>query len=152
MRMGASEWEMLKMNQSDWMRQDEWVTLGTRKSRHRSEGDIGGGGTMKQQWDPASSVPLGLKIFHLYLRITFKDRWNHMKNNHLGPQNLDLYWWGAFKSEAVIAGLHCSSKQECSSNNYFTLSYCLLGHQICRTLVRWWKSQKIQLSYAAGLS
>ena len=43
-----------------------------------------------------------------------------------------------------------SSKQKYRSNNYFTLSYCLLGHQICRTLVKWWKSQKIQLSYAAG--
>ena len=33
-----------------------------------------------------------------------------------------------------------------------TTYYCLLGHQICRTLVWWLKSQEIQLPYAAGAS
>ena len=30
-----------------------------------------------------------------------------------------------------------------------TTYYCLLGHQICRTLVWWLMSQEIQLPYAA---
>ena len=38
--------------------------------------------------------------------LTFKERWNHIKNYHLGPKNVDLYWWGTFKSEAVFAGFH----------------------------------------------
>ena len=31
-----------------------------------------------------------------------------------------------------------------------TIYYCLLGHQICRTLVQWLMSQEIQLPYAAA--
>ena len=52
--------------------------------------------------------------------------------------------------------LRSQRKQEYHSNNYFLLfqseNYVnfLLGHQICRTLVGGWKSQKIQVSYAAG--
>ena len=52
-------------------------------------------------------VSLGLNTFYLYFRITFKERWNQLKNYHLGPQNVDLCWWGTIKGEAVIAGFHC---------------------------------------------
>ena len=51
--------------------------------------------------------------------------------------------------------LRSQRKQEYYSNNYFLLFQSenkvifLLGHQICRTLVGGWKSQKIQVSYAA---
>ena len=50
-----------------------------------------GAAAQKGQYDPASSVPLGLRIFHLYLSFIFKERWKHMKNFHLGPKNFDLY-------------------------------------------------------------
>ena len=31
-----------------------------------------------------------------------------MKYHHFGPQNIYLHWSGTFKSEAVIAGFHCT--------------------------------------------
>jgi len=33
----------------------------------------------------ASSVALGLKIFHLYLKFSFKERANYIRNYYLGP-------------------------------------------------------------------
>ena len=61
---------------------------------------------------------------HLYFRFTFKKRWSHIKNYHLGPQNVDLYWWKTFKSESVIAGFNCT----CLASSALGLLYiCMLA-------------------------
>ena len=57
------------------------------------------------QLSSSSCLSFSLFLCFHYSR-TFKERWNHIKNYHLGPKNVDLYWWGTFKSEAVFAGFH----------------------------------------------
>ena len=77
-------------------------------------------------------------IFHLYLRITFKERWNHIRKVHLGPQNIDLHWWGTLKSGAVIPGFHCMTNNTCPTL-IAPASFSLMLH--CQYIKNCWKQQ-----------
>ena len=58
---------------------------------------------------PCLIGPLGIEDFSPLSQENLHRKVKSHKNSHLGPQNIDLYRWGTFKCEAVIAGFHCSS-------------------------------------------